>query len=354
MCSALPGSFSRCAGRCRARELRSRTAPIPAGGVSPDICARRRGKRIGTDNRRSVRSRRRRGWQRQADRRAGREGQGGYDGSQTGQCLGVGTEFDGPWLAGSCENLPDGSYVENLYSLANGSWRSIPMPQDCFHNGYYGESGGTLCDPGPAGADWVTWTELCWNCDGQSTQTGALPLTPNDAPLRRIPHTSATEVIDLGSRTMIRSLCRPLRNTAGNHLDVDPSTGMFNAGAGVATGPFAIAKTPQSRYFLERCGSALDERLPGAPVGGNSSELLFYNPAGCHVERAVSAQPSTVRDRRSGQAAHTATQPSCDQRGSPQLANDLRRRPRSAALESIGTAQAPVNPRSVAGCAGDG
>jgi hypothetical protein len=184
-----------------------------------------------------------------------------------------GPQLAGPWLAETCPGVPSGIYetfVENLYSLATGQWRTIAVPAgDCVSDGDYGESGGTECELGPVGADWLGWTENCWNC---GSQTGLFYLGPGQQPISSLPDTSTTTVLDYNSPTLETALCSPLRDTATNHLIVN-AAGQFIADE-TPLGSYALANRRHGVY-LERCGSRLDRQLPDYPVTGNSSELLF-------------------------------------------------------------------------------
>jgi hypothetical protein len=198
------------------------------------------------------------------------------------QSAGV-VELAGPWLAEACPGGTQGIYdtfVERLYSLATGQWRNVAIPwQECVSDGNYGETGGTECQLGPLGADWLSWTERCWNCGSQS---GVLYLGRGPQPIVSVPDTSPTTALDYSAPTLLTRLCAPLRNSRHNQLLLDPQ-GQFTAGQESSPlGRFAVALDPTTGapnppWTLERCGSRLRRRLPGSPITGNPRELLFYS-----------------------------------------------------------------------------
>jgi hypothetical protein len=195
--------------------------------------------------------------------------------AQGGSCHTSATEFAGPWLVGTCITASE-NYVAQLYSPATGAWRTISLPENCVWDGGSGYSGASECAVGPAGADWMAWTETCWNCGSYG---GLIPLSPGDGPIDQILSTTPRTVTDYDSPTLIARLCAPLRDTPTNRLIVN-SSGQFVADA-APLGRFALAYGRHHAVFLERCGSHIRRRLASYPITGNASELLFdsNNPA---------------------------------------------------------------------------
>jgi hypothetical protein len=188
---------------------------------------------------------------------------------QGGSCHTYATAFAGPWLAGGC-TTGDEHYVEQLYSLATGAWLTVDLPDECVWQGGSGYSGASQCTVGPAGADWLSWDETCWNC---GTYGGLVALSQDDAPLTQFPPTTPTTVIDLDSPNLIAPLCRPLRSTAASHLIVNSSAQFIIDQAPLGRSALAVGR--HGTVYLERCGSHMRHRLTAYPITGNRSELLF-------------------------------------------------------------------------------
>jgi hypothetical protein len=198
-----------------------------------------------------------------------------------------GVGLDGPWLAAGCPGPPWGSVYQSfqldLYSLSTGQDRTAAPPLgDCVSDGDYGESGGTECSVGPAGADWLSWEENCWNCGSQS---GIVWLGSGPQTVFSVPVTSATTAIDYNSPTLETSVCSPLRSTRNNHLLIDAWGQFLSGDVGSPLGRFALAYIPSGRSgivgaALEHCGSRIRRTLPWVPTTGNPRELLSYSIGG--------------------------------------------------------------------------
>lgn len=187
---------------------------------------------------------------------------------------GIGYAIVGPWLTGSCTNQ-GGGFTAELYAIATGLWRSVPVP-DCFDWGDGGTTGSTRCGF-VIGSDWLTWSESCQGCDpGQ----GVVALNSQDLPLKHLPRTSPTTLADLGSPTLLKRLCAPLRNTSSNRLQLDTNANFTAGQVGAPIGRFAIAVSARGKWLLERCGTRHQFALSQYPITGNSTELIFYSGAG--------------------------------------------------------------------------
>ena len=202
---------------------------------------------------------------------------------QGGACHTYATGFAGPWLVGGCITASE-NYVEQLYSFATGTWRTINLPDGCVWQGGSGYSGASECDVGPVGTDWLGWTETCWNCGSYS---GLVYLGSGLQPIFSVPSTSPTTVLDYNSPTLTARLCAPLRNTPSNRLILN-SSGQFvysQAPLSAPLGRFAVAYGRANRFgvskaYLERCGSVVRRPLAGYPITSNASELLFDQDEG--------------------------------------------------------------------------
>jgi len=140
----------------------------------------------------------------------------------------------GGWLLEDCTS----SRVD-LYSLARGSWRAVPIAAGCvtFHAG-----AGSSCSVYAVGSDWIAYDESSVRLGDrfvfQNIASGALRHDPAN------PRTLA----DLSSPTLVHRLCRPLRT---------PESGSM---VGLA-GRLALVIN-ESGVVLERCGSHLHVPLP--------------------------------------------------------------------------------------------
>ena len=198
-------------------------------------------------------------------------------------CPDPGAGLEGPWLAGSCPASPPGdtayqTFQLDLYSLSTGQRRTVAPPSICASNGDYGETGGSECAVGPAGADWLGWQENCQSCGSAS---GIVWLGLGPQTVFSIPATSPTSAIDYNSPTLETRICSPLRSTPKNHLLIDPWGQFLSGEVGAPLGRFALAYLPSPRSgpviaVLEHCGSRARRTLPWVPTTGNPRELLFY------------------------------------------------------------------------------
>ncbi len=193
-----------------------------------------------------------------------------------------GVGLDGPWLAAGCSGPPWGGVYQSFqldrYSLSTGQERTVAPPLgDCVSDGDYGESGGTECSVGPAGADWLSWEESCWNCGSRS---GIVWLGSGPQTVFSVPVTSPTTAIDYNSPTLETRVCSPLRSTRNNHLLIDPWGQFLSGDVGAPLGRFALAYVPSGQAALERCGLRVRRTLPWVPRTGNPRELLDYSIGG--------------------------------------------------------------------------
>ena len=141
------------------------------------------------------------------------------------------------WLIAAC---PD--YTVDLYSLADGQWKTVSMPGVCRHAAARGPS----CQPSGVGTDWIRYDEdrrrLGDTSLFQNIVTGAVRADPTNA------HT----LPDLDSPLLTKSVCGPLRvprATSGNTIVLD--------------GRFAVLSNTAGN-FLEHCATHLRELLTDA------------------------------------------------------------------------------------------
>jgi hypothetical protein len=161
--------------------------------------------------------------------------------------------FGGPWLLAEC--VPPASESVGLERLASGAWRTFTTA--------VGEH------PVAAGADWIEFRRVdAFTYTFESVSTGIVRTIPYRAGGRSIP--------DLNAPALVRRLCSPL------HVPSGP-------GAMTFYGNFAIVESVGTdggiRYYLERCGTRLHERLDGSNLGtpeatlaANSRAIVWQEP----------------------------------------------------------------------------
>jgi hypothetical protein len=167
-----------------------------------------------------------------------------------------------PWLLIECKQIPNSTYLPELYSLADGARRTVtPNPSLPY---------GSKCPPGPdsacaypdaVGTHWIRFDSSCYHCGDsfsfQSIQTGQLSSDP----------TNATTFADLNSPTLAHKTCSQVRVLPWFE-DFAPVIW----GSLTFHGPFALAngmdRQGNGGAYLERCGSHLHRLLASGPYPG--------------------------------------------------------------------------------------
>jgi hypothetical protein len=162
--------------------------------------------------------------------------------------------FGGPWLLAEC--VPPASESVGLEQLTSGAWLTFTTA--------VGEH------PVAAGADWIEFRRLGdpFTYTFENVRTGIVRTIPYRAGGSSIP--------DLNFPMLGRRLCSPL------HVPSGP-------GAMTFYGKFAIVDSVGTdggiRYYLERCGTRLHERLDGSNLGtpeatlaANSRAVVWQQP----------------------------------------------------------------------------
>jgi hypothetical protein len=161
--------------------------------------------------------------------------------------------FGGPWLLAEC--VPPAPESVGLEQLTSGAWLTFTTA--------VGEH------PVAAGADWIEFRRVDpFTYTFENVSTGIVRSIPYRAGGRTIP--------DLNSPTLVRRLCSPLRVPSG-------------PGAMTFYGKFAIVESVGTdggiRYYLERCGTRLHQRLDGSNLGtpeaalaANSRAIVWQQP----------------------------------------------------------------------------
>jgi hypothetical protein len=139
----------------------------------------------------------------------------------------------GGWLLEDCTS----SRVD-LYSLAGGDWRDVPIAAGCLN---FDRGQGSSCSLYAIGSDWIAYDE---SSDRFSDHTVFQNI---DSGRMRGDPSNATTLADLSSPTLLHHVCRPLRAPSGGAM-----VGLV--------GGFALA-FDGAGAVLERCGTHLHRAL---------------------------------------------------------------------------------------------
>jgi len=169
----------------------------------------------------------------------------------------------GSWVVATCNPPPPGPrYLYELYNIPNATWtRFSPDVQQMFAFDADCKTGDPQCSASytAIGKEWIEFQIACgYHCGPttlafQNIQSGQVDDQPADW------RPGGTEIPDLNSPTLTRTLCKPLDVPGGF---TDPATGQTLPGTIVFYGRFVVAQQVNgdnyySSTYLEQCGSSL-------------------------------------------------------------------------------------------------
>jgi hypothetical protein len=189
----------------------------------------------------------------------------------------------GSWVVATCNPPPPGPrYLYELYSIANATWTPFtPDVKQMFAFNADCRTGDPQCSASytAIGSQWIEFRITCgYHCGPttfafQNIQSGQI----DDQPAEWRP--GGTEVPDLSSPTLTRTLCKPLEVPAGF---TDPSTQQTLPGTISFYGRFAVAQvwSPGNLNldtYLELCGSRLRKSIDpnGWPLAANRHAVVW-------------------------------------------------------------------------------
>jgi hypothetical protein len=189
--------------------------------------------------------------------------------------------FGGSWVVATC-NLLSGATRYELYSIPRGTWTPVrPDLERLFASGPCA-SGDPQCEASyiAIGSRWIEFQVTCgYHCGPttfgfQNIQSGRVHGQPSGW------KPGGTEIPDLNSPTLTRTLCKPFRVPNGfsdSYSGPAPGTIDFYGRFAVAFDWYLRSDGyVDQRYVLERCGSHLHQVLLGSVPGGFPLAINSY------------------------------------------------------------------------------
>jgi len=198
----------------------------------------------------------------------------------------------GSWVVATCNPPPPGPrYLYELYSIPDRTWTPFrPDVEQMFDFNADCKTGDPQCSASyvAVGDQWIKFEIACgYHCGPttfafQNIRTGQVDDEPADW------RPGGSEIPDLNSPALTRTLCKPLKVPAGF---TDTSTYQTLPGTIVLYGRFAVAQQWSSGNlnlytYLERCGSRLRRQIDpnGWPFSASTHLVVWMTagPAGPH------------------------------------------------------------------------